>query len=159
MNQANAWKDHSAELVQIAAAFRRIAEPLGPEGVEKAIKAFVEGEGKDERATYAKIGTTLMVNVQFILGQADPLETSGKVAEFASIFESIAAPLGPEGVEKAIKAWDPKIRVHLLSCPVISFQIYDLASPRVSVIARSEATKQSPERVTQPHEIASLRSQ
>ena len=108
MNRADAWKDHSAELVQIAAAFRRIAEPLGPEGVEKAIKAYIECEGKDERATYAKIGTTLMVNVQFILGQADPLETSGKVAEFASIFESIAAPLGPEGVEKAIEAWDPK---------------------------------------------------
>jgi len=108
MNKANSWKDHSAELVQIAAAFRRIAEPLGPEGVETAIKAYIEGEGKDERATYAKIGTTLMANVQFILGQADPLETSGKVEEFASIFESIAAPLGPKGVEKAIRAWDSK---------------------------------------------------
>jgi predicted Co/Zn/Cd cation transporter (cation efflux family) len=107
MNQANAWKDHSAELVEIAAAFRRIAEPLGPEGVEKAIKDHVEAECADERATYAKIGTTLMVNVQFILRRADPLEDSGKVAEFASIFESIAAPLGPKGVEKAIKAWDP----------------------------------------------------
>jgi len=108
MNQADAWKDHSAELVEIATAFRRIAEPLGPEGVGKAIKEHVEAERVDERATYAKIGTTLMVNVQFILGQADPLETSGKVAEFAAIFESIAAPLGPKGVEKAIKAWDPK---------------------------------------------------
>jgi hypothetical protein len=49
-----------------------------------------------------------MVNVQFIIRRADPLEDSGKVAEFASIFESIAAPLGPKGVEKAIKAWDPK---------------------------------------------------
>jgi hypothetical protein len=39
MNQANAWKNHPAELVEIAAAFRRIAESLGPEGVEKAIKA------------------------------------------------------------------------------------------------------------------------
>ena len=39
MNKANAWKDHSAELVKIAAAFRRIAEPLGPGGVAKAIKA------------------------------------------------------------------------------------------------------------------------
>ena len=107
MNQANAWKDHSAELVEIAAAFRRIAEPLGPEVVEKAIKDHVEAECADERATYAKIGTTLMVNVQFILRRADPLEDSGKVAEFASIFESIAAPLGPKGVEKAIKAWDP----------------------------------------------------
>ena len=107
MNQANAWKDHSAELVEVAAAFRRIAEPLGPEGVEKAIKDHVEAECADERATYAKIGTTLMVNVQFILRRADPLEDSGKVAEFASIFESIAAPLGPKGVEKAIKAWDP----------------------------------------------------
>ena len=108
MNKANSWKDHSAELVEIAAAFRRIAEPLGPEGVEKALKAHAESEHKDERATYKKIGTTLMSNVQFILHQADPLETSGKVAEFASIFESIAAPLGPGGVEKAIKAWDPK---------------------------------------------------
>ena len=108
MNKANSWKDHSAELVEIAAAFRRIAEPLGPEGVEKALKAHVESENKDERATYKKIGTTLMSNVKFILGQADPLETSGKVAEFASIFESIAAPLGSEGVGKAIKAWDPQ---------------------------------------------------
>jgi len=107
MNRANAWKDHSAELVEIAAAFRRIAEPLGSEGVEKAIKAHHEGKNKDERSTYAKIGITLMANVEFILSQADPLETSGKVAEFAFIFESIAAPLGPEGVEKAIKAWDP----------------------------------------------------
>jgi predicted Co/Zn/Cd cation transporter (cation efflux family) len=107
MNQANAWKDHSAELVEVAAAFRRIAEPLGPEGVEKAIKDHVKAECADERATYAKIGTTLMVNVQFILRRADPLEDSGKVAEFASILESIAAPLGPKGVEKAIKAWDP----------------------------------------------------
>ena len=104
MNKANSWKDHSSELAEIAAAFGRLAEPLGPEGVEKALKA----QNKDEQATYAKIGTTLMANVQFILGQADPLETSGKVAEFASIFESIAAPLGPEGVEKAIRAWDPK---------------------------------------------------
>jgi hypothetical protein len=106
MNKANAWKDHSAELVQIAAAFRRIAEPLSPEGVEHALKAHSESENKDERATYAKIGTTLMANVQFILRLADPLEHSEKVAEFASIFESIALPLGPGGVEKAIKAWD-----------------------------------------------------
>ena len=108
MNKANSWKDHSAELVEIAAAFRRIAEPLGPEGVEKALKANIDSEKKDERAMYAKIGTTLMANVQFILGQAEPLETSGKISEFASIFESIAAPLGPGGVEKAIKAWDPE---------------------------------------------------
>lgn len=108
MNKANSWKDHSAELVEIASAFRSIAEPLGPEGVEKALKAAAESEKKDERATYAKIGMTLMANIQFILRQAEPLENSGKVAEFASIFESIAAPLGPEGVEKAIKAWDPK---------------------------------------------------
>jgi hypothetical protein len=108
MNKANSWKDHSAELVEIATAFRRIAEPLGPEGVEKALRAHVESEDKDERATYAKIGTTLMANVQFILRQAEPLETSGKISEFASIFQSIAAPLGPGGVEKAIKAWGPK---------------------------------------------------
>ena len=108
MNKASAWKDHSAELVEIAAAFRRIAEPLGPEGVEKALKAHVESEDKDERATYAKIGTTLMANIQFIIRRADPLEDSGKVAEFASIFESIASPLGPGGVEKAIQAWDHK---------------------------------------------------
>ncbi len=108
MNKANSWKDHSAELVEIAAAFRRIAEPLGPAGVEKALKANIDSEKKDERATYAKIGTTLMANVQFILGQAEPLETSKKISEFASIFESIAAPLGPGGVEKAIKAWDPE---------------------------------------------------
>lgn len=108
MNKANAWKDHSAELVEIAAAFRRIAAPLGPEGVEKALKAYVESENKDERATYAKLGTTLMANVQFILRQEEPLENAGKIAEFASIFEAIAAPLGPGGVEKAVKAWDPK---------------------------------------------------
>jgi len=108
MNKANSWKDHSSELAEIAAAFGRLAEPLGPEGVEKALKAHVESENEDEQATYAKIGTTLMANVKFILHQADPLESSGKVAEFASIFESIAAPLGPEGVEKAIRAWDPK---------------------------------------------------
>ena len=108
MNKASAWKDHSAELVEIAAAFRRIAEPLGPEGVEKALKAHVESEDKDERATYATIGTTLMANIQFIIRRADPLEDSGKVAEFASIFESIASPLGPGGVEKAIQAWDHK---------------------------------------------------
>ena len=108
MNKANAWKDHSAELVEIAAAFRRIAAPLGPEGVEKALKAHVESENIDERTTYAKIGTTLMANVHFILRQAEPLEISEKISEFASIFESIAAPLGPGGVEKAIKAWDPK---------------------------------------------------
>lgn len=108
MNKANLWKDHSDELVEIAAAFRRIAEPLGPEGVEKALKAHVESEHEDERATYAKIGTTLMANVQFILRLAEPLENSRKIAEFASIFGSIATPLGPEGVEKAIKAWDPK---------------------------------------------------
>ncbi len=108
MNKANSWKDHSAELVEIAAAFRRLAAPLGPAGVEKAFRAHIESEKQDERATYAKIGTTLMVNVQFILRQAEPLENSGKVAEFASIFESIAAPLGPEGVEKAIKAWGSK---------------------------------------------------
>jgi hypothetical protein len=108
MNKANSWKDHSAELVEIATAFRRIAEPLGPEGVGKALRAYVESEDKDERATYAKIGTTLMANVQFILRQAEPLATSGKISEFASIFRSIAAPLGPGGVEKAIKAWDPK---------------------------------------------------
>jgi hypothetical protein len=106
MNRADAWKDHSAELVKIAAAFRRIAEPIGPEGVEKALQAHAESENEDERATYAKIGTTLMANIQFILCQADPLEDSGKVAEFASIFESIASPLGPGGVAKAIKAWD-----------------------------------------------------
>jgi hypothetical protein len=108
MNKANSWKDHSAELVEIAAAFQRIAEPLGPEGVEKAVKAHVESENEDERATYAKIGMTLMANVQFILRQEEPLENSGKISEFASIFQSIAAPLGPGGVEKAIKAWDPK---------------------------------------------------
>ncbi len=87
--------------------FGGLPAPLGPEGVEKALKAHVEAESADERATYAKIRTTLMVNVQFILGQADPQEGSRKVTEFASIFESIAAPLGPEGVEKAIEAWDP----------------------------------------------------
>ncbi len=108
MNKANSWKDHSAELVEIAVAFRRIAEPLGPEGVEKALKAHVDSENKDERDTYAKIGTTLMANVQFILRQAEPLENSGKISEFASIFESIAAPLGPGGVEKAIKALAPQ---------------------------------------------------
>jgi len=106
MNKASAWKDHSAELVRVAAAFRRIAEPLSPDGVEHALRAHSESENKDQRATYAKIGTTLMANVQFILRQANPLEDSGKVAEFASIFESIASPLGPGGVEKAIKAWD-----------------------------------------------------
>jgi hypothetical protein len=106
MNRANSWKDHSAELIKIAAAFQRIAEPLGAEGVEKAIRACVEAECGEELTIYAKIGTTLMANVQFILGQGDPLESAGKVAEFASIFESIASPLGPEGVEKAIKAWD-----------------------------------------------------
>jgi hypothetical protein len=47
-----------------------------------------------------------MVNIQFILSRADPLADSGKALEFASIFESIASPLGPGGVEKAIKAWD-----------------------------------------------------
>ncbi len=108
MNKADSWKDHSAELVQIASAFQRIAGPLGPEGVEKALKAHSESENKDERSTYAEIGATLMANVQFILHQAEPLENSGKISEFASIFDSIAAPLGPEGVEKAIKAWDPK---------------------------------------------------
>jgi hypothetical protein len=108
MNKASAWKDHSAELVQIAAAFRRIAQPLGPEGVEKALKATIGSENKDERATYAKMGTTLMANVQFILREADPLENSRRVAEFATIFESIAAPLGAAGVEKAIRAWHPK---------------------------------------------------
>lgn len=108
MNKANSWKDHSAELVEIAAAFRRIAEPLGPEGVEKALKANIDREKEDERATYGKIGTTLMANVQFILCQAEPLETSKKISEFASIFESIAVPLGPGGVGKAIKAWDPQ---------------------------------------------------
>jgi hypothetical protein len=104
MNKANAWKDHSAELVKIASAFRRIAEPLGPDGVERALKAYIESQNKDEHAAYAKIGTTLMAYVQFILRQADPLDNSGKVVEFASIFESIAAPLGPRGVDKAIKA-------------------------------------------------------
>lgn len=108
MNRANAWKDHSTELVRIAVAFRRIAEPLGANGVEKAIRACVKDEGTEEHATYAKIGQTLMANVQFILGQADPLESAGKVDEFASIFESLAAPLGPEGVDKAIKAWGPQ---------------------------------------------------
>ncbi len=107
MNRANAWKDHSAELVEIAAAFRRIAGPLGPHGVEKALKAHIESENKDERVTYAKIGTTLMSNVQFILSRTDPLEESGKVAGFATIFESIAAPLGPSGVDRAIRACDP----------------------------------------------------
>jgi coenzyme F420-reducing hydrogenase alpha subunit len=106
MNKASAWKDHSAELVEIAAAFQRIAEPLGPEGVENALRAHVESEHKEGRATYANIGTTLMANIQFILCHADPLEDSGRVAEFATIFGSIASPLGPEGVEKAIKAWD-----------------------------------------------------
>ena len=72
MNKASAWKDHSAELVEIAAAFRRIAEPLGPEGVENALLAHVESEHKDGRATYANIGTTLMANIQFILRNADP---------------------------------------------------------------------------------------
>jgi hypothetical protein len=108
MNKANSWKDHSSELVEIATAFGLIAEPLGPKGVEKALRAHVESKNEDEQATYAKIGTTLMANVQFILCQEEPLETSGKVAEFASIFESIAAPLGPEGVEKAISAWNPQ---------------------------------------------------
>jgi hypothetical protein len=108
MNKANSWKDHSAELVEIAAAFRRMAEPLGPQGVEKAIRACIDAACADEGSTYAKIGMTLMANVQFILRQAEPLENSGKISEFASIFESIAAPLGPGGVEKAIKAWDPK---------------------------------------------------
>jgi len=108
MNRADAWKDHSAGLVEVAAAFRRIAEPLGPEGIEKALQAHIESENKDERATYSKLGTTLMTNVQLILRQPDPLENSRKVAEFASIFESIAEPLGPGGVEKAITAWDPK---------------------------------------------------
>jgi hypothetical protein len=108
MNRANAWKDHSSELVKIATAFRRIAEPLGAEGVEKAFRACAEAECTDERATYAKIGTTLMANVKFIMDQADPLESAGKMLEFASIFESIAAPLGSAGVQKAIKAWDPK---------------------------------------------------
>ncbi len=106
MNKASAWKDHSAELVEVAAAFRRIAEPLGPEGVENALLAHVESEHKHRGATYAKIGTALMANIQFIVCRADPLEDSRKVAEFASIFESIASPLGPGGVEKAIRAWD-----------------------------------------------------
>ncbi|MFH1116378.1 MAG: hypothetical protein V1792_20895 [Pseudomonadota bacterium] len=106
MNKANAWKDHSADLVEIAAAFRRIAEPLSPEGVENALQAHIESENEDELATYAKIGTTLMANIQFILRHADPLEDSGRVAEFATIFGSIASPLGPQGVEKAIRAWD-----------------------------------------------------
>jgi hypothetical protein len=108
MNKADSWKDHSSELAEIAVAFRRIAQPLGPEGVEKALNAYMESEAKDEGATFGKIGTTLMANIQFILRQAEPLETSGKVSEFASIFESIAAPLGTGGVEKAIKGWDPK---------------------------------------------------
>ena len=47
----------------------------------------------------------------------------------------------------------------LVWCPAISFLIPDLASTRVSVIARSEATKQSPALALQPREIASLRSQ
>jgi hypothetical protein len=106
MNKANAWKDHSAELVEIAAAFRRIAEPLSPEGVENALQANTESGNEVEHDTYAKIGTTLMANIQFILRHTDPLADSGRVAEFASIFESIALPLGPGGVEKAIKAWD-----------------------------------------------------
>jgi hypothetical protein len=108
MNMANSWKDHSPELVKIAIAFRRIAEPIGPDGVEKALKAHVETENEDADTAYAKIGTVLIANVQFILGQAEPLETSGKISEFASIFESIASPLGPVGVEKALRAWDPK---------------------------------------------------
>ena len=108
MNKANAWKDRSGQLVETAAAFRRIAQPLGPESVEKALKAAIGSENSDERATYAKIGTTLMANVQFILHEADPLENSRRVAEFATIFESIATPLGAAGVEKAIKAWRPK---------------------------------------------------
>ena len=106
MNKADVWKDHSAELVELAAAFHRIAAPLGPEGVEKALKAYLERENKDQRATYAKIGRTLMANIRFILDHADPLEDSGKVAEFASIFESIASPLGPGGIEEVIKALD-----------------------------------------------------
>jgi hypothetical protein len=40
--------------------------------------------------------------------QAEPLETSRKISEFASIFESIASPLGQVGVEKSLRAWDPK---------------------------------------------------
>jgi hypothetical protein len=104
MNKADAWKDHSAELVEIAAGFRRLAEPLGPEGVEKALKSYIESENKDEHTTYLKIGTTLMTNVQWILSQADPLTNSKKVLEFACIFESIATPLGPRGVDKAINA-------------------------------------------------------
>ena len=78
MNKASAWKDHSAELVQIAAAFRRIAEPLGPEGVEDALLAHVESEHKDGRATYAKIGTTLMANIEFVLC---PERTRWKIQE------------------------------------------------------------------------------
>jgi hypothetical protein len=47
----------------------------------------------------------------------------------------------------------------LVSCPATSFQFPDLASMRVSVIERNEATKQSPALALQPREIASLRSQ
>ena len=59
MNKANSWKDHSSELVEIAGAFREIAGPLSPEGVENALQAHIESENEDERATYAKTGTTL----------------------------------------------------------------------------------------------------
>jgi len=48
---------------------------------------------------------------------------------------------------------------YLVSCPAMSLQIRDLASTRVTVIARSEATKQSPALVLELREIASLRSQ
>ncbi len=79
MNKANAWKDHSAELVKIAAAFRRIAEPLSPKGVENALQAHIESENEVAHATYAKIGTILMANIQFVINQADPLADSRKL--------------------------------------------------------------------------------
>jgi hypothetical protein len=51
MNKANAWKDLSAELVEIAAAFRRIANRSV---VENAFQIHIESENEDERATYQK---------------------------------------------------------------------------------------------------------
>jgi len=47
----------------------------------------------------------------------------------------------------------------LVWCLAISFNIPALGSTRASVIARREATKQSPALALQPREIASLRSQ
>ena len=65
----------------------------------------------------------------------------------ARLWGYIGGPLRPEYL--VVPVW----------CPAISFQIPALASTRASVIARSEATKQSPAFALQPREIASLRSQ